>query len=65
MPSSVLGTNVTSRKADENYGLYLKGGVPSGRSGLSNLWVFLVLWDSPKRLFTEFIYYVSVAVLTT
>lgn len=63
MPSSVLGTNVTSRKADVNYGL--EGGVPSGRSGLSNLWVFQVLWDSPKRLFTEFIYYVSVAVLTT
>lgn len=64
-PSSVLGTTVTSQTADVNYGLYLEGGVPSGRSGLSNLWVFQALWDSPKRLFTESVYCVSVAVLTT
>ena len=43
----------------------LEGGVASGRSGPSNLWVFPVLWDSPKRLFTEFIHYVSVTVLTS
>lgn len=65
MPGRVQGTEMTSQMANVNCGLCSHGKVHSGRKGLANSWVFQVLWDTQKRLFTEFIYYMSVTVLTT